>query len=198
MLFTSLKRALPLALCALLATAAGAAPALMKAGMFSPAREAPDFALRGSDGAALSLGAYRGKVVALVFGFTNCAAVCPTTLAVLAQARAKLGPAAAKQVQVVFITVDPERDSTERMRGYLAAFDRGFIGGSGRTEELASVRKHYGVTAEKVKMGDSYAMNHSSSVYLIDAAGKLRAMMPYGHAADDYVHDIQWLLDNKL
>ena len=101
-----LKRVLLLALCAVLTAAAlaGTASAL-KAGTFSPAREAPDFALRGSDGAALSLGPYRGKVVALVFGFTNCAAVCPTTLAVLAQARAKLGPAAARQWQVVFIKI---------------------------------------------------------------------------------------------
>ena len=179
-------------LCSPLAAVAGAEQAL-KAGVFIPPRQAPDFSLRGSDGAVLSLSAYRGKVVLLVFGFTNCPAICPTTLAVLAQVRQKLG-ASAKQLQVLFITVDPERDSAGQIRKYLAAFDHSFIGGTAQHEQLAAMRKNYGVTANKVTMGNSYGVNHSSSVYLIDATGKLRAMMPFGHTADDYVHDVQLLL----
>src|SRR5207253_6060485 len=92
------------------AGAVHAADGELKAGVFDPPRAAPDFALRGSDGAELKLSHYRGKVVALEFGFTSCEFVCPTTLATLASARKKLGDAA-NDFQVVFVTVDPERDS---------------------------------------------------------------------------------------
>lgn len=180
------------ALLLLLASAAHAAPAL-KAGVFEPPRQAPEFALRGSDGAALTLSRYRGKVVLLSFGFTHCAAVCPTTLATLAQARKALG-AAAGAVQVVFVTVDPERDGPAQMKAYLAAFDPGFVGGAGAPEVLAAMRKDYGVVATKVPTGSSYAVDHTSSIFLIDRAGKLRAMMPYGRDAKDFVHDVQLLL----
>jgi protein SCO1/2 len=83
--------------------------AALKAGVFDPPRLAPDFALRGSDGSELKLSTYRGKVVLLGFGFTSCAAVCPITLGTLAQAHKKLG-AQASELQVIYITVDPERD----------------------------------------------------------------------------------------
>ena len=175
--------------------AAAPAPAeiRLKAGAFSPAREAPNFSLRGSDGSVITLSQFRGHVVLLAFGFTFCPEVCPTTLATLAEVRKDLG-ALAKQVQVVFVTVDPERDDVETMRNYLAAFDDGFIGGTGTPDELASIRTNYGVTAIKVKEGDDFGFDHSSSVYLIDAVGKLRGMMPYGRQAEDYVHDINLLL----
>lgn len=175
---------------------ADAAPSL-KAGAFEPAHPAPELSLRGSDGQELKLARYRGKLVLLVFGFMNCPEVCPTTLATLAEARRALGPQAAA-VQVVYVTVDPERDSVAQMRPYLAAFDPSFVGGTGSPEALAAVRKAYGVVAEKVaRPGGSYFMNHSSSVYLIDREGRLRAMMPYGHAAKDFVHDLQLLLASK-
>jgi protein SCO1/2 len=172
--------------------AAHAVPAL-KAGVFEPPRQAPEFSLRGSDGAELTLGRYRGKLVLMSFGFTHCAAVCPTTLAVLAQARQALGPLASA-VQVVFVTVDPERDDPAQMKTYLAAFDPGFVGGTGKPEVLAAVRKSYGVVANKVPMASGYAVDHSSSIFLIDRDGKLRAMMPYGRDAKDFVHDIKLLL----
>ena len=171
-------------------------PAL-KAGVFEPPAAAPDFTLRGSDGAELKLSRFRGKVVALVFGFTHCPEVCPTTLATLAQARKALGADAAA-LQVVYITVDPERDELAGMRDYLAAFDKSFVGGTGAPEALAAVRKGYGVTAVKVPLaGGGYAMNHSSSVYLIDREGRLRALMPYGHDAKDFAHDFRLLLAAK-
>jgi len=166
----------------------------LKAGVFNPAREAPDFSVRGSDGTALTLSRYRGKVVVLGFGYTSCADVCPVTLAVLALARRKLG-ALASQVQVIYLTVDPERDSAERLKGYLAAFDPSFVGGTGSALQMAGVRKSYGVTAEKRGTGKDYAVAHSSFVYLITREGKLRALMPFGHKADDYVHDISMLLN---
>jgi protein SCO1 len=173
--------------------AAHAAPAL-KAGVFEPPRQAPEFTLHGSDGNDVSLARYRGKLVLLSFGFTHCAAVCPTTLATLAQARAALGPQAGA-VQVVFVTVDPERDSPAQLKTYLAAFDPSFVGGAAKPEALAAMRKNYGVVANKVPMSaGSYAVDHTSSIFLIDRDGKLRAMMPYGRAAADFVHDLKLLL----
>ena len=175
-----------------MAVSAPARPAL-KAGVFDPPHSAPEFALNGSDGAEVTLARYRGKVVLMAFGFTSCAAVCPVTLATLAAARSNLGEAAGA-MQVIFVTVDPERDDAGRMKDYLEAFDPSFVGATGKPEALAAMRRNYGVTAVKQGTGDDYVMDHSSSVYLIDRAGKLRAMMPYGHAADDFVHDIKLLL----
>lgn len=173
--------------------APAARPQGMIAGAFDPPHNAPDFSLPGSDGSQVSLARYRGKVVLLAFGFTHCAAVCPTTLATLAQARSGLGKAA-DQVQVIYVTVDPERDDAAHMRTWLAAFDPGFIGAVGAPEALAAVRKAYGVTAVRQGTGPDYAMAHTSSIFLIDRAGKLRGLMPYGHEPLDFVHDIQFLL----
>jgi protein SCO1/2 len=164
-----------------------------KAGMFDPPRLAPEFALAGSDAAEVTLARYRGKVVLLAFGFTNCPAVCPTTLATLAAARKNLGEAAGS-VQVIFMTVDPERDDAARMRDFLANFDPSFEGATGDPDALAAVRQSYGVTAVKHITSDGYVMDHSSSVYLIDRSGMLRGMMPFGHADGDFVHDIKLLL----
>ena len=167
--------------------------ATLKAGTFDPPRAAPDFALRGSDGAELRLSHFRGKVVVLGFGFTSCPEVCPTTLATLAQARKQLG-AQAKDVQVVYVTVDPERDGVARLKKYLGKFDPSFVGGTGTDEQLAAVRKEFGISATRKTSGDSYTFSHSSYTYLIDRGGRMRALMPYGQSADDYVHDLRILL----
>ena len=175
------------------ASATGAAPAL-KAGVFDPPAPAPAFVLRGSDGSNdVGPARFKGRVVLMSFGFTHCPAVCPTTLATLAHARKELGGAAA-DVQVLFVTVDPERDDAARLKAYVAAFDSSFVGATGRPDALAAVRKQYGVTANKVAMGETYAVDHTSSVYVIDRQGRLRAMMPYGRSAKDYVHDLRVLL----
>src|ERR1700733_3718326 len=181
--------------CVLLSMTAQAADVdALKAGVFNPPREAPDFSVHGSDGAPLVLSRYRGKVVVLAFGYTSCPNVCPVTLAVLAQAHRKLG-AQGSQVQVIYLTVDPERDSAERLKQYLAAFDSTFVGGTGTAPQMAAVRKSYGVTAEKVGTGSDYGVAHSSFIYLITRDGKLRALMPFGHKAEDYAHDISMLLN---
>ena len=175
-------------------TAQAADLELLKAGVFNPPREAPDFSLHGSDDSALTLSRYRGKVVVLGFGYTHCPNVCPATLAVLALAHRNLG-ARASQVQIIYLTVDPERDSAARLKEYLGSFDPTFLGGTGTPQEMAAVRQSYGVTAEKRGAGSDYAVAHSSFVYLISRDGKLRALMPFGHKADDYVHDISLLLN---
>ena len=164
----------------------------LKAGVFDPPREAPDFTLPGSNGAELKLSAYRGKVVLLGFGFTSCAAVCPITLGTLKQVNKKLG-AQASDLQVIYITVDPEHDDAVRLKKYLSSFDPNFIGGTGSEAQLAAVRKDFGIAAEKVA-GPDGSYTHSSFIYLIDRQGRLRALMPFGHVADDYVHDVRILL----
>jgi protein SCO1/2 len=155
---------------------------------------APDFTLPASDGSALNLGRFRGKVVVLGFGFTSCPDVCPITLAVLAQARSKLGELG-DQLQVVYITVDPERDDAAQMQRYVTGFDPSFIGGTGTDEQLSAVREEYGIIAKKKVDGENYTFAHSSYTYLIDRDGRLRALMTYGHTAEDFAHDIRILLE---
>lgn len=177
------------------ATAPATAPAFvkLKAGVFEPPAVAPEFALQGAQGADLKLSNYRGKLVLLMFGFTHCPEVCPTTLATLAEARKTLGKEA-EAVQVVYVTVDPERDDVDRIKKYLAAFDTSFVGGTAKPQVLEAMRKRYGVVAAKLESRTGgYGMNHSTSVFLIDRVGRLRAMMPYGHSAKDFVHDLRWL-----
>ena len=189
-----LRRSLSSLLVAAFALGAlGANDAALIAGTFDPPREAPELGLTGSDGRTLSLARYRGVVVALAFGFTSCPEVCPTTLAVLAQARKKLG-ARAGELQVVYVTVDPERDDAARLKQYLAGFDPSFVGGTGSDAQLAAVRRDFGIQAEKHASADGATFSHSSFIYLIDRGGKLRALMPYGHSPDDFAHDVGILL----
>jgi protein SCO1/2 len=170
-----------------------AAPEL-KAGVLSPVMAAPPLDLHGTDDQPLDLGRHRGKVVLLAFGFSNCGEVCPITLATLAGARKKLGADAAG-VQVVYVTVDPERDTAEQMKKYLGSFDPTFIGGVGTRAEIDAAQKNYGISSTKnVNPDGSYTIGHSSSIYLIDREGGLRAVMPYGHPVDDFVHDLKILL----
>jgi len=167
---------------------------LLTAGVLAPALPAPPLALDATDGKPLTLERFHGKVVLLAFGFSNCGEVCPITLATLAGARRKLGPDAA-DVQVVYVTVDPERDDAAQMRKFLGSFDATFIGGVGSRERIEVAQKSYGISAVKHFNPDgSYSIGHSSSIYLIDRAGRLRAVMPYGHPSDDFVHDLRILL----
>jgi protein SCO1/2 len=174
--------------------ATGAAPAAaFKSGVFDPPRQAPEFALQGTDGQTLNLERYHGKVVLLAFGYSSCTAVCPVTLHTFALALRKLGPAAAG-VQVVYVTVDPERDTPARLKQFLANFDQAFMGGTGTQKQLENVRRDYGVSAKKIPYQNTYVYDHSSFTYLLDRNGRIRALMPYGHGADDFVNDLNILL----
>jgi protein SCO1/2 len=192
-------RSLALCLAALscAAIASATAPEL-RAGVFDPPRAAPDFSLAATDGTTLRLGQYRGKVVALSFGYSHCPGVCPATLAYLAQAHKALGDAG-RGFQVVYITVDPERDGAKQLREFLAGFDPSFIGGTGTAAQLAKVGQEYGITvSDKIRpkgmAGTDYYLDHSSFIYLIDRAGRLRGMLPFGVTADDIEHDVRVLL----
>ena len=170
-----------------------AAPAL-KAGVLSPAMAAPALNLAGTDGKPLGLERFQGKVVLLAFGFSNCGNVCPITLATLAGARKKLGTDAA-DVQVVYVTVDPERDDAAQMKKFLGSFDATFIGGVGTRTQIDAAQKNYGISSSKTVHADGgYSIGHSSSIYFIDRKGRLTAVMPYGHPVDDFVHDLKILL----
>jgi protein SCO1/2 len=167
-----------------------------RGGVLDPPRPAPEIALRAHDGTEFRLSRHRGDVVAISFGYTFCPDVCPTTLAELAQVRARLGPAAGR-VRVVFVTVDPERDGPERLRAYTQAFDRTFVGLTGSPDQLAAVQKSYGVVARKQTVrgtSAAYLMDHSAFVYVVDPEGRLRLMFPFGTSVDDMTHDISLLL----
>jgi protein SCO1 len=188
------------AIAALLAFATGCSrqeqTTAFKSGVFEPPREAPSFQLEGSDGSDISLREYHGKVVAIAFGFSHCPRVCPVTLAHLSEVAQKLG-AAANDLQVLFITVDPERDSPARLREFLDYFNPTFRGATGKPEKLSAVEKEYGVIAERVASQDAklgYEVHHSSSIFLIDRAGKLRVLVPFGRPVQDLLHDVKELL----
>ena len=195
----TLFRSLLLALAGLgLAITLQAAPlAGLKSGVFDPPRAAPEIVLPSSKGGDFKLSNYRGKVVVLEFGYTNCLDVCPVSLAALTQARQKIGKAAAADVQVVFITVDPARDTVARLRTYLAPFDPSFVGVTGSQQQINKLLKDYGISATKRMVDGSktdYTMHHSSYLYFIDRAGMQRALMPFGRPADDMAHDLRLLL----
>jgi len=179
-----------------LAAVAHAAPAAetLKAGVLTPVMAAPALKLTATDGKPLTLERFRGKVVLVAFGFSNCGEVCPITLATLAGARKKLGDAA-RDVQVVYVTVDPERDDAAQMKKFLGAFDPTFVGGVGTRAEIDVAQASWGISSvKKMNPDGSYLIGHSSSIYMVDRAGGLRAVMPYGHPADDFVHDLKILL----
>jgi protein SCO1 len=162
----------------------------------TPPLPATDFILKATDGADFRLSQLRGKVVLISFGYTFCPDVCPTTLVELSQVRARLREAA-KRVQVVFITLDPERDTLERLRIYTTAFDPSFIGLAGSDEQLAQVRKMYGVMAEKQVVSGtaaSYLIAHSAYTYVIDQEGRLRLLFPFGLSIEEMADDIVQLL----
>ena len=167
----------------------------LKSGVFEPPRAAPEIALPASTGKPFKLSGLRGKVVVLEFGYTHCPYVCPVSLASLAQARTQLGAAAA-DVQVVFVTVDPERDTAGHLRTYLAKFDPSFIGISGSPGQIQGVLRDYGISVTKqVAEGKAdYQLGHSSYLYFIDRRGMLRALMPFGRPAADIAHDLAILL----
>jgi|SRR5579871_1199475 len=168
----------------------------LRSGTFDPPRVAPAFSLDGSNGKKVSAHDYLGKVTILEFGYTYCEEVCPITLAHLTEAFRKLG-SAASEVQLIYVTVDPARDNPARLHEHLAAFNPSFLGATGTPSELGAVQKAYGVVARQVASKNPalpYAMDHSSSLYLIDRQGNLRGLVPFGTPVDDIVHDLSLLL----
>jgi protein SCO1 len=157
----------------------------------------PDFRLTDHNGKERTLADFRGKVVALFFGYTHCPDVCPTTLSEMANALKALGPDA-QRVQVLFVTVDPRRDTPELLRDYVPAFNPGFLGLYGDAAATAKVTKDFKIYAAERpgKTPESYTVDHSAQTLVFDAQGKLRLMLPYGMPGDKVASDLRILLNS--
>lgn len=148
-------------------------------------------------GTLRTIDSFKGKVLVVFFGFTHCPDVCPTALSLLAHVMSNLG-AEADKVQVVFITVDPERDTPEMINHYVHAFDPRFIGLTGSLEQLhktAQSFKTYYAKVHESTNAEQYTMDHSSSFYILDGQGKARVLLAANATPDEITHDIQQILD---
>lgn len=155
---------------------------------------ARDFSLLDAEGRTRTLADYRGKVVLVFFGFTQCPDVCPTALARAADVMQRLGPAAAR-VQVIFVTIDPERDSAVVLREYTRAFHPSFIGLHADVATTAATARDFKVFYAKVPTGKSYTMDHSTISYVFDPKGHLRLAVKHSQDAASVAQDLQRLLD---
>lgn len=155
-------------------------------------------ALTGHDGKPRTLEDFRGKVVVLFFGFTHCPDICPTTLADMAAVVKKLGPDAAR-VQVLFVTVDPERDTPEVLAKYVPAFDPAFLGLTGDLAATQRAAKEFKIFYEKRPGGapGAYSVDHSAQSYVLDAKGQLRLFVRHDRIAQDLADDLRTLLKEK-
>lgn len=151
--------------------------------------------LTDAEGRTRTLADFGGKYVVVFFGFTQCPDVCPGTLAELAQVKKALGPEGEK-VQGVFITVDPERDTAEVLKGYVTAFDPSFVALRGTSEQIAAVAKDFKVFYQKVpgKEPGSYTMDHTAGSYVFDTKGNVRLFTRYGTGAEALTSDLKQLM----
>ncbi len=136
------------------------------------------FELTAHDGRRFSSKSLAGQPYAVFFGFTNCPDVCPTTLLELSNAMVELGPAA-ETFKVIYITVDPERDTAEFLKQYMASFDKRIIALTGTAEEIAAVAKAFRAIYKRVPTKDGYTMDHTATVYLMDGKGGLAGTISY-------------------
>lgn len=151
--------------------------------------------LNDHNGQRRTLEDFRGKVVVLFFGFTHCPDACPTTLAELATVARELGPDA-QRLQVLVVTVDPERDTPEVLRQYVPSFNPSFLGLYGTAEETAAAAKEFKVYFQKQpQTGGSYTVDHSAGTFVLDKEGRLRLFASYGAGAKALLHDIRILLN---
>lgn len=157
-----------------------------------------DFALTDHTGKVRRLSDFSGKVVTLFFGFTHCPDVCPTNLATMKQAMTLLG-AEAERVQVLFVTVDPERDTPELLAHYVPAFDSRFLGLHADPATTAATAKEFKVFYQKVAGKDDgqYTLDHSAGTYVFDPAGRMRLYIKHGESAERIAADLRLLLAGK-
>ncbi|WBS03927.1 SCO family protein [Pseudoduganella sp. SL102] len=156
---------------------------------------AKGFSLKDHNGKPVTLESYKGKVVVMFFGFTQCPDVCPTTMAEMAAVMKELGPQA-KDVQVLFVTLDPERDTPELLKQYVPAFDPGFLGLYGTPAEIAQTAKEFKVFYKKVPGKDpaQYSIDHTAGSYVFDKQGRVRLFLRHAQGAQPVVHDLKQLL----
>jgi protein SCO1/2 len=156
---------------------------------------AKDFSLTDADGRRRTMADFKGKVVVLFFGYAQCPDVCPTTMTEMAQVRQQLGKDG-DRLQVVFVTVDPERDTAPVMKAYTQAFDPGIVALIPTPEELVALSKDFKFYYKKVEGSTptSYSMDHSAASYVYDPAGRLRLYVRYGSGVAPMVADVKALL----
>ncbi|MGE3348435.1 MAG: SCO family protein [Ramlibacter sp.] len=159
---------------------------------------AKDFPLTDHNGQPRGIADFKGKIVVVFFGYTQCPDVCPTSMAELAEVKRSLGPDADK-LQGVFITVDPARDTPEVLKAYMANFDPTFLALRGTPEQLAAVAKDFKVYYKKVdgKTPTSYTMDHSAGSYIYDTQGRIRLYTRYGGGAQALADDVKLLLKSR-
>lgn len=191
-----MKRILLLAPLAILLLSACGAPSF-RGSVLEPPVAVPDFTLTDQYGQPFRLSDQRGQVVLLFFGYTSCPDVCPTTLGTWRRVHQALGDDA-DRVRFVFVTVDPERDTTERLGLHVNAFNPDFVGLTGTPAELEAVYDLFGVIHEKDTSSGSalgYLVNHTATTFVVDPDGRWRLRETYGTEVEDFVHDIRQLLD---
>lgn len=156
---------------------------------------AKGFALTDHNGQPRTLADFKGKVVVVFFGYTHCPDVCPTTLSELAGIKKALG-SEAERLQVIFITLDPQRDTPELMAGFVPAFDSSFLGLWGEQAVIDKVAKDFKIFAQKVpsKDGKSYTIDHTAGSYVFDDQGRIRLFVRHGQGGDGLQKDLQRLL----
>ena len=156
---------------------------------------AKGFALTDHNGKPRTLADFKGKVVVVFFGYTQCPDVCPTTLSELAGIKKALG-SEAERLQVIFITLDPQRDTPELMAGFVPAFDSSFLGLWGEQAVIDKVAKDFKVFAQKVLSKDSksYTIDHTAGSYVFDDQGRIRLFVRHGQGGDGLQKDLQRLL----
>lgn len=166
--------------------------------LIDPPVEAPDFELTDADGHLFQLSELDGQVVIMFFGYTSCPDVCPLTLSNFVRIREDLANQAEK-VNFVFVTVDPERDTPERIKKYLTNFDAGIIGLSGDRKELEPVWNSYGVYQDRVDEDNegNYLVDHSSRTYVIDQEGNLMLTYTFGTQNESIVADVRHLISQQ-
>lgn len=183
---------------ALLLAAALALTLLQRPAGIPPAPEQPgehDFVLQTADG-PLDTRSLRGRLVLVYFGYTYCPDICPTSLTAIAQALEALSPEELAQVQVVFVSVDPERDTPARLKEYAAFFHPGMVGATGSSDEIAAVAGRYGVLYLRQDPDSSagYAVDHSTWTYVLGADGRLAGRIAHGTPAAQVAAEIRkWL-----
>jgi protein SCO1/2 len=177
-------------------TACGPAGPSFRSSVLEDPVSVPDFVLSDQNGQPFRLSDQSGHVVLLFFGYTSCPDVCPTTLATWRKVHEALGDDA-EQVRFAFVTVDPERDTPERLGLHVNAFNPDFVGLTGSQEELAAVYEVFDVYFEKDESSGSalgYLVNHTATSFVVDQEGNWRLRVTYGTLAEDIVHDIRELL----
>lgn len=160
---------------------------------------APSFTLTDQYGTQRSLSDFKGKVVSLFFGFTHCPDICPTHLARQAEVMRQLGPQA-EQVAVLFVTLDPERDTPAALKTYMDAFDPRFIALTGSSEQTSKVAKQYKIFWQKTPLPDSalvYTIDHTTNSFVIDQTGRLRLVVPHEMSAADVAHDLKLMIEKN-